>query len=214
VKKILTPGLKLEITNIETRNKKKGYGYISQIEEYVDDKTLIIGTPIVGGQIVPLRVGNQYALIIYSDTTLYRCKILIKNRLKKGLVEMLKVEIITQLEKIQRREFFRCECIIPFKYNINDSWEEGIIKDISGGGLRFITNVKLQISELIICDIPLDGQEISARGRLISREDSNTETYKYQYRVSFEELSKIEREKIIQYIFLQQRKRVQQHRGL
>lgn len=214
MKEPLLPGLKLEIWKINLSNNKKSKGYISQIEECIDDKTLIIGAPIYGGKIVPLKLHNKYMIVIYGTNGIYKCNVVVKNSFKKGLIEMLEVEIVSPLEKIQRREFFRLECIIPFEFKTENGWEKGIIKDISGGGIRFIANSELKDQEDIIVKIPLDEKVITLTGKLLIKEASNTELYKYQYRVSFEEIKKSDQDAIIQYIFLQQRKQVRQYKGL
>ncbi|WP_341877206.1 flagellar brake protein [Defluviitalea saccharophila] len=214
MKEPLSPGLKVEIKRLSFLNNNKSQGFISQIEECVNDKILIIGAPISGGKIVPLKMNTEYMLIIYGATGMYRCNVVIKKSFKKDSIEMLEVERVTSLEKIQRREFFRLECVIPFQFKAGDTWEKGIIKDISGGGIRFITNSQLKTQGEIILRIPLDEEEITLSGKLLIKEASNTELYKYQYRVSFEDIKKSDQDTIIQYIFLQQRKQVRQYKGL
>ncbi|MBZ4669253.1 MAG: uncharacterized protein JG775_2406 [Defluviitaleaceae bacterium] len=122
--------------------------------------------------------------------------------------------MVTPFEKFQRREFFRFECVIPFQFQVGDLWESGIIKDISGGGIRFITNSQLNTKENLVMRIPLEAEEILLSGKILIKEDSNTELYKYQYRVMFDDIKKNDQDAIIQYIFMQQRKQVRQYKGL
>lgn len=214
MKYTLLPGSKIEIRHTSSLNNKKSYGFISQIEECIDEKTLVIGAPISGGKIITLQKNTEYTIFIYSSTGIYRCNAVIKNSFKNGLIQMLKIELISPLVKTQRREFFRFDCVIPFKFKINDVWEKGIIKDISGGGIRFISNSLLKTPEEIVLILPLDEHDLTIEGTLLRKEESNIELYKYQYRVSFNEIKKSDQDIIIQFIFMQQRKKVRQEKGL
>ena len=210
----IVPGLKVEIIRHSLLDKNLSRSFISQIEECVDDKTLIIAAPISGGKIVRLKINNQYNLVIYATNGYYRCNGVVKKSFRKGLIEMLEVDLVTPFEKFQRREFFRFECVIPFQFQVGDLWESGIIKDISGGGIRFITNSQLNTKENLVMRIPLEAEEIPLSGKILIKEDSNTELYKYQYRVMFDDIKKNDQDAIIQYIFMQQRKQVRQYKGL
>jgi c-di-GMP-binding flagellar brake protein YcgR len=214
VKNVFSPGVKVEIKECTLDDNNNNYCYTSQIEEVVKKNILVLGTPIVGGQIIPLRINRDYMLIVYSNKGIYSCKIRPKRNFRKGLVELVKVEIISSLEKIQRREFFRYGCVQVFKFKLNDHWHEGIIKDISGGGIKFITNSDLEVKSKITFRIPIENDYIEVEGIILYREESNVELYKNQYRVRFDNIDKADQDRIIQFIFEQQRKRVRQEKGL
>jgi c-di-GMP-binding flagellar brake protein YcgR len=213
VKNIFSPGVKVEIKEYGTGD-NDSYCYTSQIEEVLKKDVLVLGTPIVGGQIVPLRINRIYILYIYSSNGIYSCKVRPVRHYKKGLIELVQVEIISDLAKIQRREFFRHECVQPFKFRINENWFDGVIKDISGGGIRFISNDELEVKDHIYCRIPIENDSIEIEGIILFKEKANVELYKYQYRVKFINIVKTDQDKIVQYIFEQQRKRVRQEKGL
>ena len=170
--------------------------------------------PISKGEIIPLRINNTYVLIIYAKKGIYRCKVLVKGRFKKGLIEMAKVELVTSLVKFQRREFFRFQCVISLKISKEDDWSEGITKDIGGGGIRLISNSEFEAGDEILLKLVLDQREMLILGSILTKEDSNVELYKYQYRVIFQSISKTDQDHIIQYLFTQQRKQVRQDKGL
>ncbi|WP_058485174.1 flagellar brake protein [Defluviitalea phaphyphila] len=214
MKSILIPGTKLEIKYNNEIDEKKNYTFISQIEEYIDENNLIISAPIFKGEIVPLRLNKEYTLIIYGNKGLYECKIILKKRLKKENIEMVKIEIISSLIKIQRRDFFRLECVIPVEFTVNNVLNKGIIKDISGGGIKFISNIELNINDEINFNFVLNNKKMSLLGIILTKEDSNVEKYKYQYRVAFKDISEKDQECIVEFIFLEQRRIVRQNKGL
>ncbi|MDR2940228.1 MAG: PilZ domain-containing protein, partial [Clostridiales bacterium] len=86
---------------------------------------------------------------------------------------------------------------------------EGIIKDIGGGGLRFVSNEVLEEGEKIKAAIVLNTEVIIVNGKILHKQFFPKSNYKYQYRVEFIGILKTEQEVIVQFIFEQQRKILQ-----
>jgi c-di-GMP-binding flagellar brake protein YcgR len=214
MKDIVKPGNKVELIPAVSLRRKEEIVYITKIEEVMDDKKLLIATPISEGQIVPIQINGRCVVTIYGSRGLFQCKVKVVDRIIKGTMRFLLVERISEYEKVQRREFFRLKSVIPFRFKKDEIWNEGIIKDISGGGIRFITNTDLDSNNEILCEIPLEEQLLSIPGIILLKEYINLELYQYQYRIQFTQLKRMQREAIIQYIFQQQRRLVQREKGL
>lgn len=88
--------------------------YISQVEEIYNQESIRIAAPIAGGKIIPLHIGQKYVFTIYGEKSLYECKAKIVKRKSIGELHFMEAEITSKLEKVQRREFFRFECLLPF----------------------------------------------------------------------------------------------------
>lgn len=197
----LNPGQKLKL-NIG----KSKVTYSSQIQDIAKDGTLLIDTPIYNGHIVPVRIGSIIQIIYFTKEGLYTFYAKVLNRFS-GKLFLLQVEAISQVEKLQRRQYFRLERIIPFTFTIQNDPEdkiyEGVIEDISGGGLRSRIRNKLSIGDILNCKFKLD-TEINVLSKVIRFEE--LEGKEYEIGLCYMDVDNKTREKIISYIFQEQRK--------
>ncbi|MCT4688246.1 flagellar brake protein [Vallitalea sp.] len=202
-------------TNDTYKNEKV---YVSIIQDINDDE-IIISAPVKNGKIIPLEVGASYVLSIYTNSGLYKCKSTVKNRYKKKELHMITLEVKSPMEKSQRRQYYRLECILPILFaDINeDTWSEGLIVDISGGGLRFTSKRKMDANTILKCKIKLNSNDevdtIELKGKVILSDIVDFEATKYETRIKFN-ISNEYREKIIKFIFEEERKRRKRKKGL
>ncbi|WP_273325056.1 flagellar brake protein [Vallitalea guaymasensis] len=222
--KALALGDKVEVsrlkfnTNETYKNEKV---YVSIIQDINDEEDeIIISAPVENGKIIPLEVGASYILSIYTKGGLYKCKSSVKNRYKKKELHLITMEVNSAMEKSQRRQYFRLECILSILFaDINeDTWSEGLIVDISGGGLRFTSKKKMEAGSTLKCKLNLNSNSkvdtIELKGNVILSDIVDFETMKYETRIMFDDISNEDREKIIKFIFEEERKRRKRKKGL
>ncbi|GKX28965.1 pilus assembly protein PilZ [Vallitalea longa] len=220
--KALALGDKVEISRLkfnmnETYKNEQVYASILQD---IGDNELIITAPVKNGKIIPLEVGATYVLSIYTKNGLYKCKTSVKNRYKQKELHFITFEIKSEFKKSQRRKYYRLECILPILFtDINDNiWNEGLIVDISGGGLRFTSKQKLGTNTTIRCKINLAMNDkvnhIDLKGNVLLSDIVDFDTMKYETRIMFCDISNVDREKIIKFIFEKERMRRKRKKGL
>ncbi|OPZ84169.1 MAG: Flagellar brake protein YcgR [Firmicutes bacterium ADurb.Bin419] len=139
------------------------------------------------------------------------------DRDSKHNLALLKVQTRGQFEKIQRREFFRFDCCIPVNYREFEFTEEKtdqdkkfmdtVTRDLSGGGLCMRLKEPVEVNKLLECELYIPDR-VSFIGRVVrfTKYDSLQGSYRYEIGVVFEKIDKIGREKVISYIFQEQRK--------
>lgn len=110
-------GDKLELRKISKNIDKNEILYTSQILDIASDDTINIAMPIEKGRIIPLTIGDKYQMFIYSSKGLYQCNIVILNRYKDNNIYILTIQIISELKKFQRREFYRLDCVLDITYH-------------------------------------------------------------------------------------------------
>lgn len=98
--------------------------YVSQVLEFTEDNKIKIAMPIQNGRVIPLNVDEQYYMRFYSKKGLYQCKGVILDRYKEENVFILIVRYISDLEKFQRREYYRLEHILDINYRVVTREEE------------------------------------------------------------------------------------------
>ena len=234
--RLLKTGDKIEFRDIisaeELDSGIKPRVYVSQIFEIYPSGNLNVAMPISKGQLVPLSRGKRFETFFYTSKGMYQCKCVIVDRHKTDNFYTLEVEIQTDLQKYQRRKYFRLEKTMPVYYveltdedyttilethhfperlkNLN-MFCEGTVLDISGGGMRFVGKVPAENGKivLIMFDI-VDGNKV----KKIRLPASVILSFKpvgragiYEHRVEFQNISREYRELLIRYIFEEERKK-------
>jgi len=216
--------------------------YVSQFLQWADMNLATIAIPTFKGHLVPLRVDDVYELRFVTKNGLYRCRGRIKKRTKtsNGLA-VAEVKFISAMEKFQRRQFYRMQCIMPMTFSILTDVQKDLYKekkrcltleqklniekklesqqlnfqkatvlDISGGGMRFNSSEQQEDGDVLLLQ-PALPETIRKKipflfGRVIScRRIPNKEPVTYDNRIEFVEISSVEQEQIITYIFKEER---------
>lgn len=126
ISKVLKVGDRIELKTIYQARiiQKETKTYTSQVMDILDELRMNIAVPIEGGHLVPLEIGTRYEMTFMTTSGIYMCKCEVKNRLKQNNLYFLAVEIISELKKDQRRQYFRLEKIIPMKFRVVSEMEQ------------------------------------------------------------------------------------------
>lgn len=216
-------GDRLEITLLKDR--KIGKVHVSQVEEIMPNNNLLVHMPISYGQLVKLSTKERYGMLFFTDKGMINFEAEIIGFKKETEFSYMIVHISSEGERMQRREFFRFASLLPVKFAvINDENAEeakiseetlydGIVKDLGGGGIRFVTNESFDEKIKVKCVLMLGDNCLITVGKVLHKQCFPKANYKYQYRIEFVGISPPEQEEIIQYIFNEQRKIIQRTRG-
>ena len=235
-------GDKIELEVIETRLSvdpdKRPDKYISQILDEAPNDRMYAAMPVRGGTIVPLSVGQKLSVTFYSNSGLQRCEVVVTGRYKRDGLFLVELEQTTVIQKVQRREFFRYECRKPIKYRIiegeeleiirsgnayfadeqNAKWKDAIMLDLSGGGIRLVSSYKEEKGAFVEVQLDIECNEeveiLYLYAELLRSERNPNNHSIYDQRIMFWKIDNGMREKIIRYIFEQQRKKRSQQLGL
>ena len=172
-------------------------------------------------------------LLKLSDNTRYQLLIQVTNSGCQFTAEFIRYvrhneEVLAEFRMldtgrfVQKRGFFRFTCLIDMEFLSLDFLGDpvtmrlyeagymptmgGIIRDIGGGGIRFISNADLDLQFQIEFYIPLAQESLKIKGAVMNKQNMENSEFKYQYRASFADISDTDKEKIIQFIFKEQRK--------
>ncbi len=130
-------------------------------------------------------------------------------------------------EPVIRRRHYRMDCFwnvecqeISCKegQEIKDDWFEAMTADISGGGCRFNSARQLNQDSTLVMKIKNPDKnkddELSVEAKVITSQLLSNRKEVYETRVRFVNLSFIEQEQLIRWIFEEKRKFKWQERGL
>lgn len=230
----ITIGDKMDLEKIETRLSvdpdKHPPVYVSQVLDDSPNGELLAAMPIKEGRGVPLAVGEKFNATFYAKSGLLQCEMEVTARYKKGSLFLMELTQKSIFKKVQRREYFRYECNMPMEYRLigqeeqsmiesgilydeekmNPEWKKGIMLDLSGGGIRFVSAFREKKESFIQVrfEMPVgEEDEIFCLYATILRSEQNQNNSSiYDQRVMFWRLDQTLREKIIRSIFEMQRK--------
>lgn len=233
--KFISPGVKIELEPIEhilnTDDSAKKF-YESKVVDVLGEDRLEILMPIEKTKLVLLPVGGEYHIHFISGKGLFQCDAKVSTRYKNGSLYLLEMKLISNLQKYQRREYYRFSCMIDMKLreltddekrildkNSDDfvpenlPCEKATIVDLSGGGLRFTSTLPVESKDLVLCDYTLHRESGNKRmvlvGQVLSCKRVENNPGQYELRVKFVHIREKEREDNIRYIFEEERKKRQ-----
>lgn len=202
--------------------------YESKVYDVISDDRLEITMPMEKTKLILLPVDSEYDVYFYAESGLLQCFCRIIDRYKSNNVYILVLELNSNLRKYQRREFYRFSCALEMDTRPLQEEEiaavdrnknflvpglplkRSIIVDISGGGLRFVSNQKYEVGSMIYCSYTLyigkEKKEYHIVGRVLRNRELENRPGDYEHRVQYVNLDTIEREEIIKFIFDEERK--------
>lgn len=230
----IRPGDRINISFSDSKVNKNNYK--SSISDLISDDTWEITMPMESGKMVLFPLGISCDLVIFSQGNIMnKCTAVIKDRYKKDGLFFLIIKISSKLTKIQRREFFRVVCCIDMQYytletnekeiNMDDlfsyfssldslnDYHYGVIMDISGGGIKFSSDFKNESGSYILSVISLNGERMMIVCKIIACEKSQKVSDKYINRAKFIFKNISDREKIVRFVFDEERKARQREVG-
>ncbi|MCL2565172.1 MAG: flagellar brake domain-containing protein [Defluviitaleaceae bacterium] len=200
----------------QTRENDRPRKYLSQVENVLAIDRMVLHVPISYGQLVELSKEDEYRFVFFTEKGIFRFSGNIEDSKEENGFALMIIKIFGEGEKQQRRDFFRLDCILPMKFSkmeresmdAPDDAEvyQGIVKDVGGGGLCFLSNDNLEEEDITKLIIKLDDDVLVAIGEVLHKHYFPKAKYKYQYRVGFIGIRPGEQEKIVQFIFERQKR--------
>lgn len=240
---VIKPGDKVEIRILQRVERGKMLGenppaYYSMVEDVQESGLIEILAPTRAGKAESLPSGLRLEFVFFTKRGPYRCVARVKDRYVRENLGLVLIEPKSPMEKFQRREYYRFECVMDMKYLMvteeeakiedikelkeqhrlnypEDGFLDAVAVDISGGGIRFVGSVPGEKGDFLVLSIRLESEtmdyllEIAGKVMLCQKVESGRKEEKYEYRVNFIMRNQKERETIIKYIFEQERRRRQ-----
>ncbi|MBW6408542.1 flagellar brake protein [Clostridium weizhouense] len=191
--------------------------YKSLIQDIGED-FININLPVNDGEYLTLKVNDNIEINSYvkgGSCFNFHCEVLGRGREDSIIYYTLSKP--DNIKEIQRRDFARVDILNSINYKkITEMSEEEIeekeydnalMVDLSGGGIRFKTKEKLKIKDIVIIEFTLNGQTNHLKAEVVRCERSFDN--EYIYGVKFLEISEKQRDKIIREIFKVMRKQIE-----
>ncbi|WP_129722479.1 flagellar brake protein [Xylanivirga thermophila] len=211
MKKIVNIGEKIEVVINQNTGSKTSY---SMIQDILEDGDIVINMPVLNRYPVVLKAGDVITVIFFRPNGQFSFVAEVKAIIKHDAVYLVRISPKSNIIKSQRRNFYRLKTTAPISIFLLDQYGEpldngpvkGTTIDISGGGVKVLLNQEINKGSLINCQISLhDDRQIVVKGKVLRCnkviEDS---IEKYKIGICFLNISEMNRDSIVQYIFQQQ----------
>ncbi len=204
-KNFLKLGDKLEIEFIDGYM-KSDKRLISQLMEITSEDEYILAMPIYKGRLINIPKGSKVAIsysIKNKGIYCFDANVIYRNNEN---VAYIKIKQINETKIKQRRNYYRLPISNKIAVYYNENFvANGYTKDLSEGGLRFISDVKLDLNTVVICKTFIDDEELTIKGEVTRCNIYEKNLEQFEISLKFIELSKNIRDYIVAYIFKQQR---------
>ena len=238
--KYVVPGCRVDLQAIDRFKENTGgvehKSYQSQVIDVLSEDRIEISMPTEKTKLILLPIDGEYDLYFYSDNGLYQCYARVVDRYKNNSMYVLVLDLISNLRKHQRREYYRFSCALEMNSRQLQEEEEvafvgkkeealipqlplksSVIVDISGGGLRFVANYAYEAQSLILCKYHLliggENKEYNLVGKVLNVRELESRKGVFEHRVQYVNVDATEREEIIKYIFDEERKTLKNQKG-
>lgn len=212
-------GDKVTVTKkVDTEQQQKNYN--SMVYEVIDEKNMQIQAPLESGKIIPLEKDCVYYLSVMSSKGMYRGEASVVSRSKDGHLHFILIELLEPMKKFQRRQYYRIDCMYEFRYKADEAseWIDATMLDMSGGGIRFTSKERHEKNDKVFCHLNLVSSEnvfdkyieADVLDSVLLPDVKST----YVTRVLFNELSMLDREELIKFIFEEERRIRRKTKGL
>lgn len=212
----LNTGTKIELELYDESGIRSAPVLISQFEDVFPDESMEILSPILEGRIYPVHRGTHMGVIYEKEGELYKFDAVALERTLEGNIHILKIKPISAEEPIQRRNFFRFNCVMDVEYRFyaykdvkpesRGDFIKGITKDISGGGICLCSDKKPEYGWYVEGILMLK-EKIKFVGRVVRVINVHDRgKFNYDIGIEFDDIGNMSRERVIGFIFDEQRK--------
>lgn len=183
------------------------------VEECAGDTEFTLLAPMYKATPYPFRDSDAVDVIytIHDEENVphvfkFRAKIIGKYR--QGILTYVRIVRISDIEKLQRRGFYRLSYVADMTYEVFDESQGAaaseirpiITRDISAGGMRGIVNAELPVGTRIRFHLNLGEETMTLHARIISCGRVEDSMLRYEVRGNFTGLSSKETGRLIQAI--------------
>ena len=215
-------GIKLELEVVNSLGDRIGQVYISQLMDILDESNIVIAAPIHESRLMLITPGTKIRIVLLdSKHGLVSLNGAISLRERKENIICLHAKMEQGFEKIQRRNYYRLDCILNALYSIyegdpaKDQGEfvpaekplKALTKNISGNGACIVTLEEVPKGTYIHLTIhPTGGLGIRAFAKVIRCTLlEGLREKKYELGLYLVKISPKDQEALVKFIFDQQR---------
>ncbi len=214
VKGVVNIGEKIEVV-VQERLNADEKACFSMLQDVPQDDELWITMPMLKGEPVVLSIGQRVRINFFRERGKFYFDAEVIDRERTDTVHLIRLKQVSPIHRLQRRNFYRLKINLPVGFQVikegSDQGEVNYLKaytaDISGGGMRLLTDEKLEPGQQLKCRIPLGEKDfLELKGLVVRVVPCVERNYKFEVGVKFVDILEVEQDRLIGFIFQQQRR--------
>ena len=194
------------------------------IHDIIDDK-LYVSITSDDKKFKLLYVGDSVSCLVFQDMSCIAFDGTITNRIA-GDFPIYEISEMNNFFEVQRRQDVRVPCSIPIFYSKNEYLlnldierveeglerikkylSEGIMIDLSGGGLKLTTQDNFNMNQNLLFVINIDNNSMIVRGNILHKTITPTPNKTvFSYGIQLLNIDEQQRDRIIRFLFVLMRK--------
>lgn len=215
-------GTKLDFELVNSLGERIGQTYVSQLVEVLDREQILIACPIHESRLMLILAGTRSRMVfLHEKQGLISFTGSIAGKEKRENLVLLSVKIDGSFESIQRRKYFRLDCLLNAAYRVLPDAEKqdeqvpddpcparkAIVKNISGNGAGMVSDEELPKGVKLEVEIQLAaGSAIKVSANIVRCFPiEGVKTKKYDLGLYFTKISPRDQDLLVRFIFDQQR---------
>ena len=197
-------GSSLHISEAEKQTKT----YTCKVNK-VESNTVLLQSPFFMWDHERLPPSSLYWLS--SQEYLFRYKAAISRYIMKDGFPHIEFVLLDEGESLQKRNDFRVSCHIPARIRLwenkdpdepnHNELRDGTIINLSGGGAKLLTKLKMEKEDRVFIYFRLNGEELFLNGEIKAKYGNSTPSQQFQYGIMFCDVSAANQQKIVRYLF-------------
>jgi len=114
---ILKGGEKIRLTRIHNGPKKMPEkSYSSRVVQILEGNMIKAVIPVDNGKAMVLDAIERYNMEFYTKRGIFQCEGKVVRKFREKISLYVVFELLTEFEKLQRREYYRLECLLDIKF--------------------------------------------------------------------------------------------------
>ncbi|RQD67775.1 MAG: hypothetical protein D5S00_09735 [Tindallia sp. MSAO_Bac2] len=201
---LLSAGDKVDIEIENKNNPVDSKVLYSQVLELAED-SFYISVPMTKGFEYPLRTNQKLNIIFFNDKGVYTFRGECRGKVKIENLDAYEIVRLSEPKKKQRREFFRLKYMIKvsLKSLEKDTIANALTLDLSGGGLKVLTDRSFYVGEKIEATLFLEEGDVTVAS-VVVRAHKRSEDKRFELGIKFHDIGEQNRNKIVAFIFQKQ----------
>ena len=194
------PQLGQKLIIVRTKMTGEKVEYVSQLVDIESNGELAVAVPIKNAQLVTLLNGTKITVIYNnSESGMLEFEAEVVRKLN-GKVPLMYIRKISEITKGQRRNYFRLDLLVPIQIikSNEDVIYSGFTKDISGGGLRMVTDANLMEGQIVHVSFELEDRTYNLKSQVRTKFSSIDN--KNEVGIEFLDIIEIDRNDLIKYL--------------
>ncbi|WP_019851134.1 flagellar brake protein [Desulfitobacterium sp. PCE1] len=177
--------------------------YKTHIDE-VGKTRISVYAPHQQGMIIPLQEGTLVEVTFWDEVASYSFNSSILQRIAVP-IPVFVLKMPESIKRVQRRNYVRIPAFFPITYQVVEKEglgdiQKGSMLDLSGGGMRFQSKVKLEKGTILYAYLEFPFGTIGTPGR-VCRMEAIEDTKFFSVSVDFYQISERDRDRIIRCVF-------------